>query len=135
MVEPLLPFNVIQQAAGDHVKGIAAELNVSLTTVYKMLSDEGYDPHGRLLTFHKAVFKCNPPGADLLFEDYQAFHESLKSAEGVKVVTRDEAVVSLLNLAESMVKDEDFETTANEAIRTIRFLLAQRKKKVATSHG
>lgn len=129
MPEPVLPFNVIQQAAGEHVKQIAAELNVSLTTVYKMLSDEGYDPHGRAITFHKAVFRCNPAGADLLFEDYQAFHESLKAGESVRVATKDEAILSLLNLTEAMVKDEDVENVANEAVRTIRFLLAQRKRK------
>lgn len=129
MPETLLPFNVIQQAAEGHVKQIAAELNVSLTTIYKMLSDEGYDPHGRALAFHKAVFKSNPAGADLLFEDYQAFHESLKSAEGLKVVTKEDAIVGLLALTEAVVRDEDFESVATETIRTIRFLLAQRKRK------
>lgn len=129
MPEPLLPFNVIQQAAEDHVKAIAAELNVSLTTVYKMLSDDGYDPHGRALAFHKAVFKCNPAGANLLFEDYQAFHESLKAGESIKVVTKDAALADALHAVAEFVsgEDRDFERKAATAIRAIRFLMMTRK--------
>jgi hypothetical protein len=132
MPETLLPFNVIQQAAEGHVKEIAAELNVSLTTVYKMLSDDGYDPHGRALMFHKAVFKSNPAGADLLFEDYQAFHESLKSEESVKVVTREQAAADALHAVAEFVKGEerDFETKATNAIRAIRFLMISKKTKI-----
>jgi len=130
MPETLLPFNVIQQAAEGHVKQIAAELNVSLTTVYKMLSDEGYDPHGRLLAFHKAVFKCNPAGADLLFEDYQAFHESLKSQGAVKTTKEEAAAYALHAIAEFVNSEErDFDTKAANAIRAIRSLMVQKKSK------
>jgi hypothetical protein len=131
MAEPSLPFNVIQQAAGEHVKGIAAELNVSLTTVYKMLSDETYDPHGRAISFHGAVFKCNPAGADLLFEDYQAFHESLKAGESVKVVTKDDAIAEALHAVAEFANGEerDFDQKAANAIRAIRFLMTARHRK------
>lgn len=74
------------------------------------------------------MFTCNPAGADLLFEDYQAFHESLKASESATVVSKDDAIVGLLALTEAMVRDEDIETSATEAIRMIRFLLRQRKE-------
>ena len=129
MPEPLLPFNIIQQAAGEHVKQIAKELNVSLTTIYKMLSDEGYDPHGRALAFHKAVFKSNPVGADLLFEDYKAFHESLKAGEKMRAVSKDDAIAEALHAVAEFASGEerDFETKAASAIRAIRFLMQQKK--------
>jgi hypothetical protein len=76
------------------------------------------------------TFKCNPPGADLLFEDYQAFHESLKAGESVKVVTKDDAIAqALVAIAEFANGEErDFDTKAANAIRAIRFLMQMKTR-------
>lgn len=124
----LPPINITQAAVGDHVKGIAEELDVSLTTVYRMLSDDGYDCYGRFLALHAAVFKRNPAGANLLFEDFRARHEAMTSGEMIQGSTKEDAVVDVLDVLAAFVKDgEDFEVKANTAIRAIRFLLVQRK--------
>ena len=72
MPEAIPPIQITQQAIGDHVKGVAEDLDVTLTTVYRFLSDEGYDPYGRFLALHKSLQRRNPEGAELLFQDFKA---------------------------------------------------------------
>lgn len=132
MPDSLPPIQVTQQAAEGQVKGVADDLNVSLTTVYKMLSDEGYDPYGRFLAFYRSIAKRNPDGAEMLFQDFKARHYALKDGSVIKGGNRDEMLGDALNIMADAVRCREnsamFQLKAARVIRVLEWLLIERSQ-------
>lgn len=124
MPDTVSPIQITQEAVGDHVKGVAEDLDVSLTTIYKMLSDEGYDPFGRFLALHRSLQKRHPAGAELFFQHFKARHEAGRQVtKGNRDTALQDAITILAEAVGARANDARFKLKAAHVITVMEAII------------
>lgn len=124
MPDSLLPIEICQQAVGEHVKQIAAELNLSDKRIYQFLGDESHDPYTRFVALFKATAKVNPDGFELFYRDIKARYEAER---GLGNVSRDPVLAEVLEALTAILRGEDTDAHLARAARGIDSLMAMRR--------
>jgi hypothetical protein len=123
------PIEITQAACEEHIKGIANQLGVNKSWIYRICSDAEHDYLTRFLTFHDAVLAENPDGARALIDYINAWYWGKTTGELIKGASWDETLADALNIFADAVRTRKgnplFHMKIARVIRTLEWLLRQ----------